>query len=214
MKKIILLSFILILLSGCTANYEVVIDGDKIKERLTITETDKSIFDKITDTGWTVRDSFDALLSGDEFSRQDYSIKSLNSEDQLGVKYSNDSLESLENSSVINQCFNNPSISVEDNIVYIDTGEFECFDLYDNLDSIRIVFKTNHKVLDANADTIENDSYIWNITKDSNKVIKISYDSSITKINYTTYIVVVLIFIVLIIGLLLVFRKVKNKNNF
>lgn len=214
MKKIILLSFILILLSGCTANYEVVIDGDKIKERLTITETDKSIFDKITDTGWTVRDSFDALLSGDEFSRQDYSIKSLNSEDQLGVKYSNDSLESLENSSVINQCFNNPSISVEDNIVYIDTGEFECFDLYDNLDSIRIVFKTNHKVLDANADTIENDSYIWNITKDSNKVIKISYDSSITKINYTTYVVVVLIFIVLIIGLLLVFRKVKNKNNF
>lgn len=214
MKKIILLSFILILLSGCTANYEVVIDGDKIKERLTITETDKSIFDKITDTGWTVRDSFDALLSGDEFSRQDYSIKSLNSEDQLGVKYSNDSLESLENSSVINQCFNNPSISVEDNIVYIDTGEFECFDLYDNLDSIRIVFKTNHKVLDTNADTIENDSYIWNITKDSNKVIKISYDSSITKINYTAYVVVVLIFIVLIIGLLLVFRKVKNKNNF
>ena len=214
MKKILLLSFILILLSGCTANYEVVIDGDKIKERLTITETDKSIFDKITDTGWTVRDSFDALLSGDEFSRQDYNIKSLNSEDQLGVKYSNDSLESLENSSVINQCFNNPSISVEDNIVNIDTGEFECFDLYDNLDSIRIVFKTNHKVLDANADTIENDSYIWNITKDSNKVIKISYDSSITKINYTTYVVVVLIFIVLIIGLLLVFRKVKNKNNF
>lgn len=214
MKKILLLSFILILLSGCTANYEVVIDGDKIKERLTITETDKSIFDKITDTGWTVRDSFDALLSGDEFSRQDYSIKSLNSEDQLGVKYSNDSLESLENSSVINQCFNNPSISVEDNIVYIDTGEFECFDLYDNLDSIRIAFKTNHKVLDTNADTIENDSYIWNITKDSNKVIKISYDSSITKINYTTYVVVAIIFIVLIIGLLLVFRKVKNKNNF
>lgn len=214
MKKILLFTVICFFLVGCTAEYKIVLNDDKIEEKLTIIELNKTIFDKETDSGWTVRDSFESLLENDEFGQENYKVKSLTTDDQLGIEYSSSSLKTILNSSIINQCYSNPSIIVDEDIVTISTANFECYDFYDNLENVKIVFETNYKVISTNADVVENDSYIWNFTKDSNKSIHITYDSSITKTDYTIYIIISMIIIILIGILYFINKKVKIKNEF
>ena len=159
MKKILLLIIACLFLSGCTANYEI------------------TIFDKTTDTGWTVRDSFNSLLDSDEFGQENYNVKSLTNDERLGVEYTSKAASSIINSSILNQCYNNPKIENNDGIITINTGSnFECYEFYDNLESVRVVFKTNHKVISTNAEEVDGDKYIWNITKNGNKQIEIVLD--------------------------------------
>ena len=103
MKKYIFLILSLLLLTGCTADYELEINGDKIKEKLIVLETNVELFDKENDSGWTIRDSFNALIEEDEFSKDNYKVKSLNTETQLGIEYSNNKLESVINSTALNK---------------------------------------------------------------------------------------------------------------
>ncbi len=215
MKKLVLFTFIVLLLSGCTANYEINLKDDKVEEKLTIIETNKSIFDKELDTGWTIRQSFESMLEGDEFGEENYNVKSLITDDQLGIEYTSKSALSILNSSIVNQCYRNPSVSISNNIISIDTGSnFECYDFYENLESVRVVFKTNHKVISTNSDSKEGNSYIWNITKDGNKTIQITYDDSITKKSIIPYIIIGIVAVVIIISGCFVLKKVKNKNSF
>ena len=215
MKKILILLSFVFLLSGCTASYEITINGNHIDEKLKIIETDKTIFDSDLGTGWTLRESLNAILEDDEFGTQDYKIKDLSNNNRLGVEYSSLSLESIINSSIINQCYKNPIVDISGDIVIINTGDdFECYDLYDNLDTIKVEFKTNHKVLSSNADEVKNGKYIWNMTRDDIKSIEISYDNSITKINFIPYVIITLVFICICFGLWLVFNKIKHKNSF
>lgn len=213
--KIILMIFCLFILSGCSATYEINIKDDKIIENLKVIETDKSLFDKVNDTGWTIRDSFNSILQEDIFSVEEYKVKSLESEDQLGIEYSSTE-ESLLNSSVLNQCYTNPIVNKEDDVVTIDTGSnFNCYDYYDNLDNIKIVLKTNHKIISTNADFVDGDSYIWNITKDGNKQLVISYYDSIVNnsTDYKTIIIIISIIVLLGIGLYFIIRKYKKTNE-
>ena len=198
MKKIIIL-ICLLFITGCDATYRVTINNNKVKENIKVIETDKSLFDSVTDTGWTLREVYGENISYNPYHAENYKFKSLNNENQLGSEYTSRDLEGINDLTFLSQCYENPSVSTEDSIVTINTGnEFNCYDYYDNLGNIKVIFETNHKVISTNADTIENGSYIWNITKDSNKQIEISYDSSITKTNYTIYII----------------KKMKNKNRF
>jgi len=214
--KIVILVFCLLFLSGCSATYEINIKDDKIIENLKVIETNKTIFDKVNDAGWTIRDSFNSFLERDEFSVEEYKVRSLENEDQLGIEYSSSASESILNSSVLNQCYTNPTLNKVDDIVTIDTGtNFDCYDLYENLDSIKIVLKTNHKIVSTNADLVDGNSYIWNITKDSNKQIVISYYDSIVS-NSIDYKILILGFSVLVLfGIFIYFviRKFKKNNE-
>ena len=215
MKKILIILPLILILCGCSANYEIEIKDNKIYENLTIVETNKELFDVENDSGWTMRDSFDALIYDDEFSYQDYKIESLENSERIGIKYSRRKVDSIIDSSVINQCYTNSSVITEENIVVIDTGnEFTCYEFYDTLDSIKVVFKTNHKVISTNADLEKNGSYIWNITNDGNKRIQISYDKSITKPNFIMYIVLFLIFITIGVLAYFIVKKLKRRNSF
>ena len=215
MKKNIFLVLILFVLTGCTANYEIEINNNKIKEKLTVLENNVELFDKENDSGWTLRDSFNAILSRDEFSKDDYSIESLNNKNQLGFKYNNEKLESIINSTILNQCYTNPSVKIKNNIVEIQTGDsFECYELYENLESVKVTFKTNHKVISTNADLKQDNKYIWNITEKGNKNIKISYDNSKKNTDFNIYIYIVVGGLVLIILLSIISKKIITKNRF
>jgi len=152
MKKILIL-ICLLFLTGCSVNYEITLKNNKIKERLTIIETDQSLFDVRNDAGWTLRESFEMLINEekDEFSVEDYSIKSLNTDNQLGLEYYSDSSKTLINSSIINQCYTNPTIEINDNIVSFNSGnEFSAvlfnFSVISTRLSIFIIFPTFTKV--------------------------------------------------------------------
>ena len=216
MKKILIL-FCLLFLTGCSVNYEITLKNNGIKERLTIIENDQSLFDVRNDAGWTLRETFEMLINGedDEFSVQDYSIKSLNTDTQLGVEYYSDASNTLINSSAINQCYTNPTIEVNDNIITFSSGnEFTCYDYYDNLETISVVLNTDYKVISSNAEVIEGNKYIWNITKDGNKNIEISYEQDTSKNSIITTIIM----IVALVGLVSVvsyyiYSKYKKENR-
>lgn len=218
MKKIkfILINICLILLSGCTATYEINIKDDKIIEKLSLIETNTTLFDKVSDTGFTLRETFDGLLNeNDIFSKKNYNVKSLNTDNQLGIEYSSSWAKSILNSSILNQCYDDFNVSTRDGIVTVETGNnFKCYEYYENLDSIKIIFKTNHKVINTNSQKKEGNSYIWNFSKDGNKNIRISYyENEINKSIdvFTIVLIVVLVCIVGFIGFL--FIKKMQKNN-
>ena len=48
----------------------------------------------------------------------------------------------------------------EDGIISIDTGDqFECYNYYDSLDSVKITLETDHKVISNNADEVASLTY-------------------------------------------------------
>lgn len=216
MKKVCIL-VCLLFLTGCTANYEITLKNNKIQEKLTLIETNQSLFEVENDTGWTLRQVFESLVENksDEFSKEDYSVKSLNTDTQLGVEYNSNSTNALTNSSVINQCYTNPTIEVEDNIVTFKTGDdFRCYEYYDNLEYVNIILKIDYSVISSNADAVEDNKYIWNITKDGNKNIEISYEEyKVKDNNYMTIIFIGIIIIVVGIILYYVYNKSKEENK-
>jgi len=216
MKKILIL-ICLLFLTGCSVNYEITLKNNKIKERLTIIETDQSLFDVRNDAGWTLRESFEMLINEekDEFSVEDYSIKSLNTDNQLGLEYYSDSSKTLINSSIINQCYTNPTIEINDNIVSFYSGnEFTCYEYYDNLETINIVLNTNYKVISSNADSVEDNKYMWTITEDGNKNIEISYEQYVSKSSKATTIILIVGLVVIgsVVGYY-IYNKCKKENK-
>lgn len=217
MKKYVIILICLLFLSGCDAAYEIKIYNNKIEENLTLIERNHSLFDLQNDDGWTLRQMFDSLLEtqGDEFSHQNYSIKSLNSDTELGVEYHADDAANIINSSALNQCYMNPKMSVENNIVTINTGDnFKCYEYYEYLESVSVILTTNHKVISSNAHKVEDNKYIWNLTKDGDKQIEFSYDKSTSsKINIIIIICSIVGFF-LVAGIsLYIYIRIKNQNK-
>lgn len=216
MKKIFIL-ICLLLLTGCNASYEITIKDNKISEKLSLVELNKELFDVKNDTGWTLREVFKAQveLSKDEFSVEDYTVKDLSNDNKLSIEYNSNKINNLVNSSVINQCYTNPSMKTEDNIVKFSTGEdFSCYEYYNNLETITIVLETNHNVISSNAQTIEDNKYTWVLTKDSNKNIEFSYEKKQEKeSNLITVIVILLSIVVLGFVSLHIYRKFKEENK-
>lgn len=213
-KKIVLLICI-ILLTGCQATYEININDNTISEKLKLIETNTSIFDVRDETGWTLRELYSSLLVSDQFSSNNYNVKSLSNDNRLGVEYKSKNLESVLNSSILNQCYINPSVEVKNDIVYIDTGiQFQCFEYYETLESIKIVLKTNHKVVSTNASEQKGNSYIWNFTKDSDKRIEVIYYQNEIKKSFDYITLIVIVFLVLCVGTLVyILLNKKKKNN-
>lgn len=212
MKKIILFLMIVLFLTGCNATYEFSINDGRVKENLKLIETNKLLFDVRNEEGWTLRELFEPSLYEDEFSKQIYNIKSLNTNDTLGIKFSTDNLDSVLNSSILNQCYMDPVVEITDNIVTIETGnEFECYEYYNNLETIEVRFTSNHKIISTNSHLQDGDVYIWNFTKDSDKNIKISYDNSITYNKYKPLIIIGSI--ILVVGIIMLIYFIINKRK-
>lgn len=215
LKKIILI-LLLFMLCGCTATYELNIYDNNIKENLSVIETNKEIFNKQLDSGFSVKELYDSVLLEDQFSKKNYKIKSLENKNQLGFKYESFKLEGVINSYVLNQCYMDPLYSTEGDIITIKTGSnFMCYEYYDTLENIKVVFKTNHEVVSTNSHSTEGNSYIWNFTKDSDKNIEISYYQSKVNKTINIWFIVGCVIFSIIIGMVyyIVVRKNKKSNS-
>ena len=103
-----------------------------------------------------------------------------------------------------------------DDVITIDTGnDFKCYEYYENLETVKVVLKTNHKVISTNADEQNGDTYIWNFSKDSNKSINVSYYKSDVKKSVNIKGIVIVLCIVSFIGIVsyFVLKKMKKSNE-
>lgn len=186
MKKYILLFLILIFCSGCEINYNLEIDENNIKENIkfNVTEQDYNNYndsqeEKLTEDLYETFDEqhIPAFINDFDTYHNKNSNKINNGLD-LEYTYNYNYLD-FSKSYLINNCFEDYVVLNEDDYFYIKAyGSFSCY-----YDKTNIRIKTKYKVIGNNADSVLNNTYIWNIDDDNRNDVNIVFQVSKTELN-------------------------------
>ena len=167
MKKIILLIISCLLLTGCTVNYNLTIEDNKFTETIKGNVLNEEI--KIDENQTDVNIFYDyiskdqpALNNNNDLLYKKNLSKNNNSLDYFyGFTYDE---ETINNSRILNNCFENFKFEEKENIYYFMTdGNFYC----DYTEEININVTTKYKVTYNNATKIKDNTYIWVINNDN-----------------------------------------------
>lgn len=222
MKRIILATLCLFILSGCTSQYELKIDGDQFNETITTyiysgdREYDMSLFEGTLDYG----DRIGAFMTDDSypfFQNYDFvydkKVEKIADYEKVQLKYKY-TAEEFKKSNAINLCFQQFQFNEEKDRYIINlSGYFYC--LYNN-ESLDIMIETKNEVFQNNADEVNNNKYIWHITKENFKDVEISLNLSKNKSKGTVILISIVLSIVIgfiITFLILSILKKKSKAN-
>lgn len=234
MKKKVLFIICMFLLTGCDAVYNLEIDNFKVNESTNIyfNESDYnhesyvifsddkrvSNIDELIDN--SINEDYLAFTGGLN-DKEYYNKKRLSDDDGKGInlnysyKYDN-----YINSSLLNSCGKDVSF-INDNKTLSLSVEFlpSCF-MAENgtyLNNLTVNIKTNLKVSENNADTIDGNIYSWIINDDNyyDKNIKIVMKKSKNIVSSTDYSIlfIVLFLILIIIVFLMLFKFLKKKYS-
>ena len=181
MKKIVRnLIFIIsaiLLLSGCTVDYNLSIDSDFINENISFIENDMSKLDTIRTYGtfWmddiSYRDLINEYMKMNIASMRDnksFYDKQLISDNGIGMSLNYKfNLENYQNSKSVYNCYKYFNVSNTDDTYTISTSkDFLCFNEdYPLLEQVNVNITTKYKVLETNATIIDGDTYSWVINK-------------------------------------------------
>lgn len=212
MKKIVFLLLLLIIFTGCEANYNLTIEDDRI------IESSDFILEKSDENERQLNDFYKtkylAHFDMDKLKDYDYKKKLIDDDKHIGMNLSYIYTgTSYQNSSMLNRCFYKKSlIKTDDNIILYTEGGASCFykDESKLLDSLNVNIKTDFDVLENNADTVKDNVYTWKFTEDnfSTKDVFIKIKKS-NKFNFIPLIFMLILIIILII----VFVIIKRKNT-
>ena len=217
MKKIIVVLISLLLLTGCTIDYNLVIDKDSIKETITGTAYKEEYEVREEDSGLNlfytyINDDINPLISGDGLYTKDIN------EIDNGINYKYDFIykNNYDKSKIINSCIENSNVKETDTYYSIElSGEFYC--LYSDKININVI--SNYVVLENNAKEVNGNKYSWVIDDSSNVNIflniskEIKYEEpSKTKFISTFQLVGLIIFVVLTGITYFLYRK-KNSGK-
>jgi len=230
MKKIIILLIGVFILTGCSAEYNLVYENNTFKENLKVTSfKDNNFINEINDyynRGLIV----DYKVQLGEMSELEYISKYggdykkniIDFNDTYGLELNYDFSKSEEylNSSIVYRLFEN--IYIYNNIISVSKTK-NIFDSYNNLNEIKISFKTDKNVININSDEEIDGVYYWYINKDNykDKEIKIQLEEKGEKLidsngyltgNVIKYILM-LITILFLIGIIFIYEKIKKSNN-
>lgn len=193
MKKRLILLIIVLLLTGCKVEYK--IDLDK---NLTINESTKFIKTTKTDdelfketSHWNIplekSNSYD-FTKDKERDKSYYNSNVKEDSITYSYKYRNDDYGSYEESTFTNLAYEYISITnLNDNKFIISSSkEFLVFDRYHEIEEVKVTIHTDYKVLETNADEINNHNYTWLITPENayGKNIYLEVDTSKEDLNF------------------------------
>lgn len=215
MKKIIML-LVVIMLTGCTVNYNVTIDKDNITENVKISVPMNEVDEN----------TFSEQVSGFNSS---YNIKT-NVEDDNYIANLNRNFDftNYNNSTFMNKCYDEVNITNTDSDITIKTSNtFHCIKMEDDFETQKVTvnIKTKLKVKDNNADEINGNTYTWIIDENNyaDKQIYMQINKSLINVSDTVkkntlssleLIAVILIFVIPIIILaVVIWFKAKGKNE-
>jgi len=177
MKKIVFLLLIL-LVSGCTSNYELEISNDSFKENISVVINKDEIPSKpVNETIETddqitpfLENKYSALFSNEKAY---YKKKVAYYGDYINVnmKY-NYNLEEFKDSNSLNLCFEEFVFENEETYYIHAYGNFYC--LYTN--EININIKSNNKVIKNNATSVNGNIYTWTINDSNSNNVNIEFE--------------------------------------
>lgn len=217
MKKIIIVLISLLLLTGCTIDYNLVIDKDSIKEAITGTAYKEEYEVREEDTSLNlfytfINEDVNPLISGNGLYTKD--IKEIDN----GINYKYDFIykNNYDKSKIINSCFENNNVKETDTYYSIElSGEFYC--LYSDKININVI--SNYVVLENNAKEVNGNKYSWVIDDSNNVNISLNISKEVkyeepskTKFISTFQLVGLIIFAVLTGITYFLYRK-KNSGK-
>ena len=217
MKKVLLLLITLILLTGCTATYNINIKDKTIEDSIKVYTDSKKVqnADKKTIT------EFSEKLGEWERGYEYYKREIYTTDKITGYNYTYTfNYEEYDAMSQLRKCYKDFKITNENNNITLSTSnEFLCKTYYQEIDKIEINISSEYKITESNADRKENNIHTWNINKNNykNKPIIIKINKNIesqkeeknNKNNNIFQLLITILFFTLI--LILIIRKKKNK---
>lgn len=224
--KIFILVLTLLLLSGCSVNYNLDFNGNEFIEESFIGNLNKDSDEYkywLDGKNLPIPAFYDAVGTPEEEfdSSSEYHKQTVN-EEQFSLKYTYN-MQNFKDVYSGNLCYEYFKIfngDEEKQIGIATSKEFLCFSSFPNLDEVTINIKTNHKVISHNADEVKKnkykgDIYSWNITKDNadNKPINIVFSKNYQKTNPFLVILIVSISLMLILFIVGIFLIKHRRNN-
>ncbi len=238
MKKLFLVIFFIFMATGCSANYDLIINENSIEENVSIT-IPKSVTDKAT---FQESISHPRVVYYDAGTYYNMNQNEDNSNYYVNYSYSHD-INNYKDSSFLRTCYNSSGINITDNKIDISTSnEFKCINMDDGfyMDSVTITIKTDLTVLNSNADNVNDNTYTWIINENNyqNKPIILSIEKPETNNNqenvisaenntndnhladsvvndspYGLYVVLIVVIVLIIITVLFIKHKTNKANK-
>lgn len=213
-KRLLLLIPLILVLSGCTVNYNLEVNGNSLTEIIngTATKEEITIGDNVTDVPliYDLINNPQTAIFNDE---NELYIKNINNNgNELDYTFSYVYHNNFAKSKLINSCFQYREIYETNEVYHVKLyGEFYC--LY--TDSINVKVISNNKVVNSNAKKVKGNVYSWVIDKPSNVNIQldISKTESFAKTKKKSNAFRIVSFIILILLSTVVFFLYKNKNS-
>lgn len=219
-RKIIILATALILLTGCSATYDLYLDKNNITERTYIYDSTKKLegleyydMDKGNEISIDLYANEVAAFENN-FKYEKEEIKT-NNGNNFGYRYNTSyKYNEFNKLSAVATCYDKIEIKNDGNISVKTSNEFKCFDKYSLLEDVTIRIHYTGKVLNTNADKVENDIYIWKITKDNYKNSGIIFTAEKVKTKiFSTFQIVGLIILTILIVITYLLYKRKNSGK-
>lgn len=225
MKKYLLILIMLLLLTGCDAEYTITFDDDmKVHESIKLLE-DNEFYEQYYKS--TTNDVINFLIEPykAELNNNGYNKKNIIELDKNGVLIDNEFKEFSEyqdNSKFIKLLTDNIDYNVDDRKVSIKAKIIIDTDL-DSQDqeshpvsNLKLNIKVPFKVISSNADKVDskNSIYTWYIDEDNNeKSIDITFEKPLLAKKYYSYIFLGILLLVLLIVAITIYGKFNNEKT-
>lgn len=217
MKKIILLSILCFLLTGCTINYNLKIEDDYFIETIkgnVLTEEIKENKEKPGENLFynLLSTKQPALITDNNLI---YNKTISQNKDSIDYIYSFKHNEyTFSNSRLLNECFEHFNFIQKDNMyTLLASGDFYC----SYTDEIKINIKTDYPVIINNANEVKNNTYTWiiknNETKDLELYISIDKNGTYTNNSSKSNMIKTACFFILIILSSICIFIIKRKEK-
>ena len=222
--KHISIIFLILLLSGCNVEYKIDLDKNlNIEENIKLIPTTTEDEEKFKEFNSFIPinkevDDFETLEKKQKDIKY-YNQKKNKSLIQFNYRFNKDDYI---NSSFVNKAYEFISVTqLKDELVLSTSKEFLLYEIYENLEEVKITINSKYKLIKSNADEEEKHSYTWIINKENayEKNIYLKLDTTTEdltireKIENGDYLNIFTISIVLFIIGYFLYKIIQRKGN-
>lgn len=191
-KRIVILLLMLIITTGCTCEYNLKIENGTYKETVVLESSDASETANFNKQ-WNISTNKTINNLGLDPSPEEIPVDNVYSYNLTGNKLTFNydfNQNEYKYSTAISKCYANFSISNYNNRTVISTSSNPiCFDDYPNLTKVTIKITVDEKVVSSNADTVNDNTYTWILTKENKKAINLIMGEGIESVTPTSSVI-------------------------
>ena len=215
MKKILIFVLFIFLISGCQAEYTLLINDDEYFDSLFLYDSQDNLLDKLKQDD----NSMDVVVAEIRSKKPNYEEEFVTeSVDRTGYLYSSEgNISDLAQNSIVSLFYESVNVDIQDNILTLKTSPSIDFNQYGvALDDVSIVIKSNRELIETNAHDITGNTYKWHfMSGDLEETVDhtIYLQLGSVKKNYALSFLVVLLIVAMIAGISYYIYLVINRRK-